>query len=97
MKYRVKGAPAQTMSLPARKQFLDNAELVHRLRQVGEDRRASFLHRNLTGEAQRMESELRHVQLPAPTRKKHIEHIANLHKAAIHVLLHKKPALGKLH
>jgi hypothetical protein len=44
-----------------------------------------------------MESELRHVQLPTPTRKEHMKRIANLHKAAIHVLLIRTPALGKLH
>lgn len=90
MKY-VKGAPARTISLGARKRFLDNAELVHRLQQVGENRRASLLHRDLTGEAQRMDSELRHVQLPkGPRRAKYEEQIANLHKAALHVLHHKK-------
>ena len=52
---------------------------------------------DLVGDAQRMESELRHVQLPTPTRKEHMKRIANLHKAALHVLAHKKPALGKLH
>lgn len=91
MKYKVKGAPAKTLSLAGRKRFLDNAELVHRLQQVGENRKAGLLHRDLTGEAQRMESELRHVQLPpGPRRAKYVEQIANLHKAALHVLHHKK-------
>ena len=49
----------QLVDLAARRNFLNNAELVRRLQAVGEHQKASMIYRSGHGQAERMHSGLR--------------------------------------
>lgn len=82
------------MNLAKRRLYLDNVDFIRRLNQVGHDRRAALLHRNLSSEAERLGGDLLKIQRLGNTSSAHRHHlqeqIAKLTKHASEVLANKK-------
>ena len=61
----------KTLSLAKLRLMLDNVELVRRLQAAGDERRATLLHRNLSGDADRMAGELSRPNLRISSAQRH--------------------------
>ena len=74
----------KTVSLARRRLHLDNVELVRRLQAAGDERRANLLHRNLSGDIERMAGELSRPNLHISSAQRHElnRRIAELARAA---------------
>ena len=61
----------KTLSLAKRRLFLDRVDFIRRLQAAGDERRASLIHRNLTGDTERMAGELSRPHLHASSAQRH--------------------------